>query len=184
LAFNVGNTNTALKDLEEVLKLDPSNSDATMFLAFIAIQQKDFAKASRLVDGILEKSPNNAQALSYRGIIYMEVKVDEKSIEAFTKSLKVEPNNVATIRNRAIVNLRAGHLKAAKEDYETLQKYYPRWHVVYYGLGEIAAKNKDNDEALANYESYLKYAPTNAVGEAAEERKTVEARLKELRGNK
>jgi hypothetical protein len=28
---------------------------------------------------------------------------------------------------------------------------------------------------------YLKYAPTNAVGEAAEERKTVEAKYKEMK---
>jgi hypothetical protein len=51
-------------------------------------------------------------------------------------------------------------------------------------LGEIAAKNKENEEAAKNYELYLRYAPTNVVGEAEVERKAVEARLKELRASK
>jgi tetratricopeptide (TPR) repeat protein len=184
LAMSAGDTNAAIADLNAVLKIDPANADATLFAAFVAMEQKDFSKASKLVNGILEKNPENARALAYQGIIAMENKDDEKAIAAFDRSLKIEPNNATTIRNRAIVNLRSGHLKAAKEDYETLQKSFPKWHVVYYGLGEIALKNKDNEEAANNYEQYLKYAPTNAVGEAAEERKTVETRLKELRGNK
>jgi tetratricopeptide (TPR) repeat protein len=184
IAMNTGDTNTALADLNAVLKIDPANTDAALFQAFIAIQQKDFSKAMQIVNGILDRNPEKGQALAYKGIIAMETKDDEKAIQAFNHALKIEPNDPATIRNRAIVNLRAGHLKAAKEDYETLQKYYPKWAGIYYGLGEIAAKKKENEEAANNYELYLKYAPTNVVGEAAEERKMVEARLKELRGSK
>ena len=65
-----------------------------------------------------------------------------------------------------------------------LLREYPKSHQVYYGLAEVAAKKKDNQEALKNYELYLEYAPTNAVGEAEQERKTVEARIKELKAGK
>jgi tetratricopeptide (TPR) repeat protein len=164
--------------------MDPGNVDAAMFQVFIAIQQKDYTKALKIVDGIIERDPKNVQALTYKGTILMEMKDDEKAIEAFNKALKIEPNNGTAIQNRAIANLRAGHLNAAQDDYEKLVAAYPKSYPLYYGLGEIAAKKKNSDEAIKNYELYLKYGPTNVIGEAAEERKSVEARLKELKGNK
>ncbi|HEY6228308.1 MAG TPA: tetratricopeptide repeat protein [Verrucomicrobiae bacterium] len=184
VALNAGDTNTTLGDLETVLKMDPGNIDAAMFQVFVAIQQKDYPKALKIVDGILEHDAKNVQALTYKGTILMEMKDDEKAIEAFNKALKVEPNNGAAIQNRAIVNLRAGHLNAAQDDYEKLLNAYPKSHQLYYGLAEIASKKKNLDEAIKNYELYLKYGPTNVIGEAAEERKMVETRVKELKGNK
>jgi tetratricopeptide (TPR) repeat protein len=184
VAFNAGETNIVAGDLDTVLKIDPANLDAIMFQAFLALQQKDYAKALKLADGVLERNEKNVQALTYKGIIYMEQKQDEKAIEAFNKALKIEPNSISAIRNRAIVNLRAGHLDAAKEDYDKLFTAYPKSYQVYYGLGEIAAKKKDTEEAIKNYDLYLKYAPTNSTGEIADERKEVETKLTELRGKK
>jgi tetratricopeptide (TPR) repeat protein len=184
VALNAGETNAVMADLDAVLKIDPANTDAALFQVFMAIQRKDYAKGLKLADAILDRNDRNAQALIYKGIIHMETKDDEKAIDDFTKALKIEPDSVAAIRNRAIVNLRAGHLKAAKEDYEVLQRAYPKSHQVYYGLAEVAAKQKDTAEAIKDYELYLKYAPTNVVGEAAEERKAVEAKYKELKGGK
>jgi len=184
LAFNTGDTNTAASDLEEARKIDPTNLDAALFQTFIAIQQKDYPKALKMVDAILQRNENNVQALTYKGTILMEMKDDEKAVAVFNKAVKIEPNNMAAIQNRAIVNLRAGHLNSAREDYETLFAAYPKSYQVHYGLAEIASKKKENEEAIKNYELYLKYAPTNTVGEIAEERKTVERRLKELKANK
>jgi tetratricopeptide (TPR) repeat protein len=180
LALVAGNTNMALADLEQVLKVDPTHVDALLFRSFIAIQQKDYTNATKMVDAILERNDRNPQALTYKGVIHMETKADDKAIDAFTKALKIEPNNVSAVRNRAIVNLRAGKLNDAKDDYEMLVKAYPKSYQFYWGLGEIASKKNDKDEALKNYELYLKYSPTNAVGEAADERKAVEAKVKEL----
>jgi tetratricopeptide (TPR) repeat protein len=180
LALNLGDTNTVLADLEQVLKIDPTHVDALLFRAFVAIQQKDYTNAMTTINAVLDRNDRNAAALNYKGIVHMELKEDEKAIQALTKALEVEPNNAATVRNRAIVNLRAGKLNDAKEDYEMLQKAFPTSHNVYWGLGEVALKKNNKDEALKSYELYLKYAPTNAVGEAAEERRAVEAKVKEL----
>ncbi|HUS34903.1 MAG TPA: tetratricopeptide repeat protein [Verrucomicrobiae bacterium] len=180
VALVAGNTNMALADLEQVLKVDPTHVDALLFRSFIAIQQKDYTNATKMVDAILERNDRNPQALTYKGIIHMETREDQKAIDAFTKALKIEPNNVSAIRNRAIVNLRSGKLNESKDDYEMLLKAYPKSYQFYWGLGEIALKKNDKDEALKNYELYLKYCPTNAIGEAADERKAVEAKVQEL----
>jgi tetratricopeptide (TPR) repeat protein len=170
--------------LDTVLKSDPANVDALMFKAFIAIQQKDNTNALKLVDSILETNGKNVQALTYKGAIHMELKEDEKAVEAFNRALKIEPNNMTAIHDRAIASTRLGHLNTAKEDYTKLLAAYPKSHQFYWGLGEIAMKKNDRDDAVKNYELYLKYAPTNLVGEAAQERTAVEARLKDLKSNK
>ena len=156
-------------------------SSWSMFRVFMAIQMKDYKKGQALIDTILETHEKNANALTYKGILHMEQNEDEKAIEAFSKALKIEPRNVPVVRNRAIVNLRAGHLKEAKEDYELLLSAMPKSHVIYYGLGDIAYQKKDKEEAVKNYDLYLKFAPKESRGELQEERKKVEARLKELR---
>ena len=56
---------------------------------------------------------------------------------------------------------------------------YPESYQIYFGLAEIALRSKDTNAAIQNYEAYL----TNAVPNAPET-KTVETRLKELKGIK
>lgn len=180
LAVNIGDTNTANAELAEVERLAPALPEAKLYRAFMAIQAKDYKTALRLVEGVLEKDEKNVQALGYKGVIHMEQKEDEEAIKAFTEALEVNQNNASALLNRAIVRLRAGKLKEAKEDYDILRVGLPRAHVVYYGLGDIAYQRKDKEEALKNYEAYLKFAPADGV--PPEERKRVEDRVKELKG--
>lgn len=181
LALNIGDTNVAASELAEVDKIHPNMAESKLYRAFMAIQSKDLKAALKLVDEILDADEKNAQALSYKGVIHMELKEDEQAIEAFTKAFEANPNNASALLNRAIVQLRAGKLKEAKEDYEKLRSGMPRAHVVYYGLGDIAYQRKEKEEALKNYELYLKYAPREGV--PADERKRVEDRVKELKGS-
>lgn len=187
LALNAGDTNTAASDLKELEKLEPNNIDASLFRVFMALQDKDYKRGAAEVDKILQVNEKMPQALVYKGIIHMEQKEDQPAIEAFTKALKADPDNVVAMRNRAIANLHAGKLNDAKKDYETLLYSLPPSHAFYYGLGEIAYKKGQKEEAIRNFELYLKFAPKpdpKNPPELEEERKTVEGRLKELKGSK
>jgi tetratricopeptide (TPR) repeat protein len=183
-ALNTGDTNTAASDLQALEQLAPDNVDAAMYRIYLAIQQKDFKKAMADVEAVLRDNEKHPQALVYKGFIHMENKEDDKAIEAFSAAIKIDPGNLTAIRNRAIAELRAGHLNDAKKDYETMMASMPRSHTIYYGLGEIAYKKNDKQEALRNYELYLRYAPRSGTTELEEERKKVEALVKELQASK
>ena len=184
VAISAGRTNLADSELKEVERIQPSNSEARSYRAFLFLQEKDFKKALATVDLVLQDNDKNSQALTYKGIIQMEMKEDEKAIESFTKALKADGGNIAALRNRAIVNLRANHLADAKRDYDILLANLPKSHAIYYGLGEIAYRKKDRAEAIKNFESYLSTAPTNGTPELEEERKKVQAQLNEMKAGK
>jgi tetratricopeptide (TPR) repeat protein len=78
--------------------------------------------------------------------------------------------------NRAIAYLRTDNLPAAQADYLELNRVFPTAYQVYYGLGEIAHRQKDGKAAIRYYESYLSNSIPNS-----EETKFVSARLAELK---
>jgi hypothetical protein len=63
----------------------------------------------------------------------------------------------------------------AQRDYETLRKSFPAAYPVYYGLQEIAYRNKDTNAAIRNCQLYLTNAPPNT-----DEAKLISARLRDL----
>jgi predicted Zn-dependent protease len=170
--------------IDQAMALKPKDSSMMLYAAFVNIQEKKFDEATKLLDKILESDSENVQALIYKANIAIEKKEDNKSFEALDKALQIQPSNVPALRNRAILNLRLNNLSAAKRDYETLQRILPRSHIVFYGLGDIAYKRKDFDEAAKYFESYLKYAPATGSKELLEERDAVRKRLAEIRAAK
>jgi hypothetical protein len=67
-------------------------------------------------------------------------------------------------------------LDDARTDYSRLQQNFTNSFQVSYGLGEIAYRKHETNEAVRNYEIYLANANTNAA-----EAKTVLERLRELK---
>ncbi|HSY10356.1 MAG TPA: hypothetical protein VK840_05520, partial [Candidatus Dormibacteraeota bacterium] len=67
-------------------------------------------------------------------------------------------------------------LDAARADYETLRQSFTNSFQVAYGLGEIAWRKHDTNEAIKNYEIFLANVNTNAA-----EAKTILERLHELK---
>jgi outer membrane protein assembly factor BamD (BamD/ComL family) len=76
-----------------------------------------------------------------------------------------------------VANLRAAKLDAAKTDYQALQLQFPRSFQVYFGLAEIAYRQKETNAAIGYYQAYLTNAPPNSP-----ESKYVGQRLKGLKG--
>jgi outer membrane protein assembly factor BamD (BamD/ComL family) len=80
--------------------------------------------------------------------------------------------------NRAIAFLQLGQLTEAQKDYTELQKVYTNSVPVFYGLGEIAYRNKETNAAVDCYERYLR-AMSNAP--ISDEVLLVKTRLQELK---
>ena len=68
----------------------------------------------------------------------------------------------------------------AKADYEKIQSFFPDAPGIYLNLAEIAEAINQPNEALENYEVYLKYVVPEAV--PADELQRVKTRVKQLQG--
>ena len=124
---------------------------------------------------------DNAEALTYKGVIAIEKKDYSEAIAPLNRVLEARPNDWNALRNRAIAYLQMGKLDKARRDYQQLMRIIPHYYVAYYGLGEIAYREKENAAAIKQYENYLKHFPTDSTPDLDEEKKQVANRLKDLK---
>jgi tetratricopeptide (TPR) repeat protein len=140
--------NISLSNSEEVLKMLPDDPKA---------------------------APVRASALFLKSVALMQLKEYEQALDPLNRLLSSQTNYSAQL-NRAIAFYKLGNLDAAKRDYQAVGRVVTNAYQVFYGLGEIAYKEKDTPAAIKNYELYLTNAPPGT-----DEAKAVYARLKELK---
>ena len=133
-------------------------------------------KALGVIDRKLGIAPDDPAWLYSKGYVSIQLKNYDAAIAALSRVLAIQTNNENALFNRAIANLDSDRLAAARADYLRLQQTYTNAFQVAYGLGEIAWRQHDTNEAVRNYHIYLANADTNS-GEA----QTVLERLRELK---
>jgi tetratricopeptide (TPR) repeat protein len=134
-----------------------------------------FDKALGVINRRLQLVPDDPAWLYSKGYVSIQLKNYDTAVAALSRVLLVQTNNENALFNRAIANLDSGRLGAARADYLRLQQTYSNAFQIAYGLGEIAWRQRDTNEAVRNFRIYLANADTNS-GEA----RTVLERLREL----
>jgi len=114
--------------------------------------------------------------LFLKAVSLLQSKAYNDAIAPLTHVLTLNTNNYAAQLNRAIAYLQLGKLEAARRDYEAVARAIPRTYQAWFGLAEIAYRQKDVPAAIINYQRYLTNAPLNT-----EEAKMVMSRLRELK---
>jgi len=137
-----------------------------------------FTNALDVIDRKLRLTPNNPAWLFNRGNVSIQLKAYDDAIAAFTRVLATQTNNPSALFYRALACLNSGKLDAARADYKTLQQSFTNSFQLAWGLGEIAWRQHDTNEAIRNYKLYLANANTNT-----EEATNVMQRLRELKGH-
>lgn len=144
-----------------------------------------FTNAVAMLDRQLQAFPDNRDALVNRGFACLQMKAFDQAIPSLTRVLTLRTNTEAEVNlyhhalfNRAIAFLQLNQLDQAKADYEALLKAKPDDFRYYFGLGEIAYRQKDVPAAISYYEGYLSYN-TNDTPEVL----SVRERVKELKGD-
>ena len=101
----------------------------------------------------------------------------DDAVTALSEFLKTQTNNPDALYNRGFAYLQSGHLDAARADFSQLQTTHTNNFQVAYGLGEVAWRQHNTNEAIRNYQICLVSAPTNSI-----ELKTIRERLAQLDG--
>ena len=137
-------------------------------------------QAIATLEGAVKKFPPNPSILLDLAALRMQAHQYEQAIIHLTAALQLQPGYPMALLNRAIASFQLGNLKAAKKDYEILeQSTSEKYFQVYFGLGEIAFRQKDKSRAKKYYKLYLTYAPPGTP-----EYKQVAARLQALTDGK
>lgn len=152
--------NAAQKLLESLQERQPTLAEPFATLAEIYLVLGRSSNAMAVLEKQLKVQTTNVSALINYAVLKIGARDVEASIPYLDRALTYEPQNVIALLNRAIANLYTDKLEPARRDYESLERLLPKpSHLVYYGLGEIAWRQKRLKDAIKYYEEYLARAP-------------------------
>jgi tetratricopeptide (TPR) repeat protein len=164
--------------LETEIVLHPADDDLRTATVQAYLTHGLFPNALALIDYKLRLTPNDPAWLFNRGYVSIQSKAYDDAIDAFTRVLAIQTTNSSAQFNRAFACLESGKLDAARADFKTLQQSFTNSFQVAYGLGEIAWRQHDTNEAIRNYKLYLANANTNTANAT-----NIIQRLRELKGH-
>jgi len=174
--FNKNEAQTAGRILETAIAAAPNDENMLNAVLRLYLSSRQLTNALAIAQQLVKLSPDSPAALNNEGFIYLQMGKYDQALPPLDRLLAIQPNTAVALLNRAIARLQIGQLDGAKQDYEALQILSPKAHQVYYGLGEIAYRQKNPKTALANYQLYLATAPPNTA-----EWKLVSTRVQELK---
>lgn len=143
----------AVEAFKQVLKLDPTYSQAHTNMAVAELSQNNYPEAQTYLQEALKLDPTNPRAIAYRGIVYrLQYRLD-KAIETLQPLVPQYPRLRQLRQELAYAYFLQKKYKLAREQYEALQEIDPddlqahRWLAnTYRALG---MKERAEQEATA-----------------------------------
>jgi tetratricopeptide (TPR) repeat protein len=161
--FQKNETDDGCRLLETEISRHPEDDMLLTASTTVYFQRGLFTNALRVIDRKLTRSPNDVTWLYGKGYASIQLGDYDSSIKAMTRVLQLQTNNESARFNRALAYFKSDQLDRARADYTVLQSAYTNAYTIAYGLGEIARKKNDKNEALRNFQIYLANAPTNTA---------------------
>ncbi len=177
-AYFQKNDNTrGIELVETEISRQPTNEVLSVTAVQVYLKRGLYTNALTIIDRKLQTAPEDPTWLFGKGFASIQVKKYDDAIAALTHLLSIQTTNNDALFNRAVAYLQSGQLDAARADYETLHQSFTNSAQVAYGLGEIAWRKHETNEAIKNFEVYLTNANTNTA-----EATNIIQRLRELKG--
>jgi tetratricopeptide (TPR) repeat protein len=155
-----GESETAGKEASIALQLEPRNFSAVKILAKSLIQGKKFQEAVTLIQKVLKQVPDDGDLIGSLGLAYLGLQDKEKATETFTRLVELSPANSKALAILTTLVAENDMNKAVRFIQEHI-KTTPQAGGHYMLLGELLAKQKKNEEALAAFKKAQELAPNN-----------------------
>lgn len=165
--FQKNDNDRAIELLQREISLHPDDEALLQTTAQAYMLHGLYTNALKIIDFKLRQTPNDLTWLTGRSLACFQAGDFPQAIDTLTRILKIQTNDPTAQFNRALAYLKTGQLAEARADYLHLQSAYTNIFQIAFGLGEIAWRQRDTNEAVRNYKIYLANAPTNTA-EAAQ----------------
>ena len=146
-----GNTDEALRQVDEALRIDPFDPSALSQRAGINLERKRYDLALVDTDRALALRPDIPSLWNercwVRAVWGQEL---DKALTDCDAALKAMPKMAAALDSRGLVNLRQGRFEAAVRDYDAALVLSPKQAASLYGRGLVKLKLGDKTAAQAD----------------------------------
>src|SRR5581483_8641632 len=158
--LHLQSTDEALASLNRLTQV--YTNDETLYQVFeLMFAAQKYSNVVQMTDADLKSAPDNPTLLMYNGVARLRMQSYHEALTPLSHLLQLQPTNYLAYLNRGIAHLKLEDLDAARPDYVAAAEIKTNAFQAYYGLGEIAYRQKDFPDALKNYKIYLTLAPTN-----------------------
>ena len=106
--------------LEETLKLDPSNLAARLDLARLHLDRNEGSKALEVASEVLRRNPGNMAAMLIKGFGFLRIGEPDKAQAEFVDVLKAYPNSNDARFGLAVCGIQQKHYDSAEKEFQAL----------------------------------------------------------------
>ena len=152
---------SAIRDYDEVIKLDPKSASSYMFRGNGYRARGDYDRAIADYNTAIRLDRNDAGPLVGRGNIYSAKNEYERAISDYNAALKIRPKYPLAFRNRGIVYSKMKNFDHAIDDYSEAIRLDPTYAEAYDNRGDAWYDKKDYDRAIADYSEAVRLYPSN-----------------------
>ena len=144
---------------EQVLEMQPGNSNALHMLGGIACQTKQFNRAVDLIGKAIEIDPGNAAAYFNRGTAFQELRQLDAAVQSYDKAVALKPDFAAAYSNRGIALQELKQFDAAVQSYDKAIALKPDLAEAYSNRGNALRDLKRLDAAVQSYDKAVAHRP-------------------------
>lgn len=169
--YLIGDFDSAISDLKEVILVNPFNQDAHLFLGYSYYETEEWESAIEEYSQILELEPNNEDALIGRGRVYFELGMLDKSLIDLDNAIQISPNNPDAYYHRGrtyILQINSPYIlqinsQRAIEDFIRVTQLASDYSKAYYQLAGIyGILLGDFDQSFTYLDKFLSLEPEHA----------------------
>ena len=160
--LNLGEYESALRDLDAALELDPDNAGALHSRGVARGNLGRPADAIEDFDRSLRLDPGNLEALAARGAAHDNLGQYDRAIEDFSRVIVIDPDDSRVRFARGVARMRLGANEEAIEDFSAILKVNPDEIGALYARAVARQWLGRDDEANEHFERYFELAPDEA----------------------
>jgi tetratricopeptide (TPR) repeat protein len=154
-----GEWDKALKEYEEVLRLNPKSAEGYLGRATVRHQKGELDKAIKDYDEAIRLNPSSATAFSNRGAVW-QMKGDlDKALADDTEAIRLDPEYPTALRNRGMVWRTKGEADKAIADFTSALRLDPKFVDAYVSRGLAWEDKRNYGKALYDYNDAIRLDP-------------------------
>jgi len=160
----VGETDRALSDYNDAIRVDPGNSLAFLGRGvLLATRKRAYNRAIEDFDKVLVLQPDNVDALIARGNAYSQLGENGRALADLDRAISLTPDNARAYVVRGLANNRRGQKQRAMQDYDTALQHAPRYPQALANRAALYSEERKYDLAIRDLDESIAADPDNPV---------------------
>lgn len=159
----LGETDTAIKMLEEIIYINPKNIQPAQKLASLYLKTNQLVKAKSIYDNILLKNKITADTMHQYAILSSSLCDSDTAERMLKKVIKMNPEFAKAHKDLGIIYLNKRLFDYAEEEFKTAMELEPNDFEIIFEYANFLYSISKNVEAEEYYKKTLEYSPDNVL---------------------